>query len=242
MTNDVLVYWRVIVIIALITIACSNVRIELQPPTPAAIAMPALIPTPRPQPTPFPTFTPRPPPPIPELSCLIPDLALGQHLSSGGSYTESQWSASGLMTCRIERDTCAYDLMVGLLDPTIIYKQEEEFPFSTEDILMHPAVVQPLSRLSQLVLAEWDGQIALRVTDAYDSLLEHDLNQTDLTRKYSLHFEGRAVDLTLWPVDQSRYGRLCALALCAGFDWVDNEGTHCHASLRTESLCTQCGQ
>jgi hypothetical protein len=101
-------------------------------------------------------------------------------------------------------------------------------------------MLTPLSRLSKLVLAEWDGAVQLRITDAYDSLLEHDLNQTDEDRKYSLHFEGRALDLTTWPVDKNRYGRLCALAHCAGFDWVHHEGTHCHASIRAKSLCLQC--
>ena len=105
---------------------------------------------------------------------------------------------------------------------------------------MHPAMLKPLSRLSQMVLAEWNGQYQLRVTDAYDSLLEHDLNQSDPNRKYSLHFEGRAIDLTLWPIDRSRYGRLCALAHCAGFDWVHNEISHCHASINAPSLCLQC--
>ena len=145
------------------------------------------------------------------------------------------------MACRIERDTCPYNNLVGLLDPTIVFNQEESFPFNTEDVLIHPAMITPLSRLSQLVLAEWDGEFALRVTDAYDSLLEHDINQTNPNRKYSLHFEGRAVDFTTWPVDPSRYGRLCALALCAGFDWVHHEGTHCHASIKAKSLCDSCG-
>jgi hypothetical protein len=115
-------------------------------------------------------------------------------------------------------------------------------PFDTEDILMHPAMLKPLSRLSQLVLAEWGGEVQLRVTGAYDSLLEHDLNQTDPNRKYSLHFEGRAIDLTTWPVGRSRYGRLCALAHCAGFDWVQNEGSHCRASINAKSVCAHCGE
>lgn len=146
------------------------------------------------------------------------------------------------MICRIDRDSCAYQTLVGLLDPTIVFKREENPPYDTEDILLHPAMLAPLSRLSRLVLDEWDGAYNLRVTDTYDSLLEHDLSQTDLNRKYSLHFEGRAIDLTLWPIDRSRYGRLCALAHCAGFDWVHHEGTHCHASIRAASLCTQCTQ
>jgi hypothetical protein len=177
------------------------------------------------------------PTPIP---CYLPDLAFDQHLSASGSYTETQWTASGKMICRVERDTCAYYQMVGILDPTIVFKREENPPFHAEDIVMHPAMLAPLSRLSKMVLAEWDGAFHLRVTDAYDSLLEHDLNQLDESRKYSLHFEGRAIDLTLWPVDRSRYGRLCALAHCAGFDWVHNEGDHCHASIKAKSLCEQC--
>lgn len=146
------------------------------------------------------------------------------------------------MACRIERDSCAYHKLIGVLDPNIVFKKEEVPPYDTEDILMHPAMLLPLTRLSQLVLEEWEGTTRLRVTDAYDSLLEHDLNQSDPNRKYSLHFEGRAIDLTLWPIDRSRYGRLCALAICAGFDWVQNEETHCHASINAESLCTQCNQ
>ncbi len=165
-----------------------------------------------------------------------------QHISARGSYTETQWAVTGPMSCRIGRDTCAYNRLVGLLDSTIFFKQEEERPYHAEDILMHPAMLQPLSRLSRLVLAEWDGAFQLRVTDAYDSLLEHDMGQTEASLKYSLHFEGRAIDLTTWPVDRSRYGRLCALAHCAGFTWVNHEGTHCHAGLGAKSLCLLCNE
>jgi hypothetical protein len=145
------------------------------------------------------------------------------------------------MVCRIERDTCAYGHLIGNLSPTIIFKREETPPYDEEDILMHPAMLLPLTRLSKLVAAEWGGTYRLRVTDAYDSLLEHDLAQSDPSRKYSLHFEGRSIDLTTWPVDPDRYGRLCALAHCAGFAWVHHEGDHCHASIKAPSLCLRCG-
>jgi hypothetical protein len=144
------------------------------------------------------------------------------------------------MVCRIERNSCAYHALVGDLNPYITYKREENPPFDREDILMHPAMILPLSRLSKLVQEEWNGEVMLRVTDAYDSLLEHDLAQTDENQKYSLHFEGRAIDLTTSPVDQNRYSRLCALAHCAGFNWVMNEGDHCHAAIRANSLCSKC--
>jgi hypothetical protein len=129
---------------------------------------------------------------------------------------------------------------VGKPDPTIVFKREETAPYDLEDMLIHPALVQPLTRLNQLVEAEWGGAVKLRVTDAYDSLLSHDPPGSDPATRYSLHYEGRAIDLTTWPVDYDRYDRLCALALCAGFDWVHNETTHCHASVTASSLCTQC--
>lgn len=131
-------------------------------------------------------------------------------------------------------------MLVGKLDSTIIYKQEELRPYDMEDMLIHPAMIQPLARLNELVLAEWDGAFQLRITDAYDSLLEHDPPETEAKRRYSLHYEGRAIDLTTWPVDRSLHGRLCALAHCAGFSWVHNESTHCHASIKARSLCEQC--
>jgi hypothetical protein len=144
------------------------------------------------------------------------------------------------MVCRIQRDSCAYRFLVGNLDPTIVFKREEEPPYDGEDILMHPDMIMPLYRLNKLVQAEWGGTIRLRITDAYDSLLEHDLDQSEKSRRNALHFEGRSIDLTTWPIELGRYGRLCALAHCAGFDWVHHEGDHCHASIQAESLCLRC--
>ena len=231
--------WRVLVLLlvsSLSLIGCSSVAAE-EPPTIT------------PQPTP--TYTPRPTPtlivlatatvPAEEAACIaVPDLVYGQHLSASGSYTETETEAAGRMICRISPGSCAYNYLVGNLDPQIVFKREEEPPYDREDILMHPDMLMPLYRLNELVLSEWDGELQLRITDAYDSLLEHDLAQTDESRKYSLHFEGRSVDLTTWPIRRETYGRLCALAHCAGFDWVHNEGDHCHASIRAESLCLRC--
>jgi hypothetical protein len=208
----------------------------LPTPTPPATAaarpvgMSRPLPTPRAQP---PIGTPRP-------TCSLPDLIPGQHISASGSYTQTETQAAGPMVCRIGRDSCAYHYLIGNLDPSIVFKEEEEAPYATEDILMHPDMYMPLNRLNRLVQAEWGGAVRLRVTDAYDSLLEHDLAQTDESRRYSLHFEGRSIDLTTWPVEPAYYGRLCALAHCAGFDWVNDEGDHCHASLNVESLCLRC--
>jgi hypothetical protein len=203
----------------------------------------ALEPTRRPTRTPTATATVRPtatPTATPIASaCPLPDLLMGQHIAASGSYTETETTAAGSMACRIEPGSCAYHHLVGNLNPGIVFKNEEEPPYN-EDILMHPGMLMPLYRLNQLVAAEWGSEVLLRITDTYDSLLEHDLGQTDETRRVSLHFEGRSVDLTTWPTDTNKYARLCALAHCAGFDWVHNEGDHCHASIKADSLCYQC--
>jgi hypothetical protein len=234
-----------IAFITLVSLAC--VRLNLAPP---------------PQPAEPPTQMAVRPPPTPQSSansvsvaklsqtlkitpqpaCFLPDVETGQHISASGSYTLTERAVSTPMQCHQARDSCGYHQLVGIVEPSIVFKQEEAAPFDTEDILMHPAMLQPLARLNQLVQAEWGGAYQLRVTDAYDSLLEHDPPDSEPSRRYSLHYEGRAIDLTLWPVDYRHYGRLCALAHCAGFDWVLNEVTHCHASIKAESLCEVCGK
>ncbi len=230
----------------LLLTACLEVQAGIYP-TPSSI--PTLTPTSKPNPHPLlslnlnstPAATPIPlPTATPASACSLSNLWLEQHISARGSYTETQTEVTGPMICRIERDSCAYHYLIGDLNPAIIYKQEEEPPYNREDILMHPAMILPLSRLSKLVIEEWGGAVNLRVTDAYDSLLEHDLNQSEAKRKQSLHFEGRAIDLTTSPIDINLYPRLCALAHCAGFDWVQNEGDHCHAAVKAESLCHRC--
>jgi len=233
----------------LMTAAC--VRFDLAA-HPVIVADAPATRTPQPQPTPvvWPTFSPRSTPmvfqvvnpaPTPASACTFPAVVAGQHISADGDTEISESGAVGRMACQIKRDSCAFNRLVGKVDPSIIFKQEETGPYAVEDLLVHPAMVQPLTRLSKLVQAEWDGAVQLRVTDAYDSLLSHDPPESLPADRYSLHYEGRAADLTTWPVDTSLYPRLCALAVCAGFDWVHNEATHCHASIRAASLCQSCG-
>jgi len=173
-------------------------------------------------------------------ACALTTLPPGQHISASGSYTQTEDEAAGYMTCRIERDSCAFGLLIRNLDAGILFQEEEPAPHNDEDRRMHSAMLMPLTRLRDLVAAEWNGEARLVVSDAYDALLEHDLNQADSSRKYSLHFEGRSIDLLLSPYDPARLDRLCALAHCAGFDWVHHEYTHCHASIRAMSLCEVC--
>jgi len=230
--------WLLLWLLILALPACRGAQAE-QTYGPIPTRTPTRTPTPRP--TRPPTVTPTPVVTTPEATgCRLPELAFDQHISASGSYTMTQTEAAGPMVCRIAPNSCAMAYMVGNLDATIVFKREEAPPYDVEDIKMHPSMLMPLYQLNKLVQEEWNGQVQLRITDAYDSLLEHDLNQSDPDRKYSLHFEGRAVDLTTWPIDLNRYPRLCALAHCAGFDWVHNEGGHCHAAINAESLCLRC--
>ena len=229
-----------LLLLAFLLLACFIGQGELPPSAPTRTPIPTHTPWPRPirRPTSTPGLISVS---SPKLGCSLLELPYGQHISASGSFTQTQTEAAGPMICRIQPNSCAMSYMVGNLEPTIVFKREEVPPYDVEDIQMHPAMLLPLSRLNALVRETWGGAYQLRITDAYDSQLEHDLNQPDENRRTSLHFEGRAIDLTTWPIDLNLYGRLCALAHCAGFDWVHNEGDHCHAAIQAESLCLRCG-
>ena len=164
----------------------------------------------------------------------------GQHISASGSYTETETEAAGPMVCQVARGSCAFGYLVRLDVPGLRFLDEESPSYNDEDHLVNPAMVAPLTRLVELAAAEWAGDYQVMITDAYDSQLEHDLAQNDPNRKYSLHFEGRSIDLILVPLGLERMARLCGLAHAAGFDWVHNEHDHCHASVRADSLCNIC--
>jgi hypothetical protein len=181
-----------------------------------------------------------PPTATPAPKCGLIELWPGQTISSSCSYTQTETEAAGSMLCRIERDSCAYKYMIVNRDPNIVFSQHKPPPLTDEDAMMHPAMLLPLSRLAELVEAEWGGEVDLVVTAAYDSILEHDLTESDPAQKYSLHFEGRSIDLVPYPADAAKMARLCGLALTAGFDWIHNENDHCHASINAASLCTRC--
>jgi hypothetical protein len=186
-------------------------------------------------------LTSAPPTAAPALPADLVELGAGQHISAHGSYTDTETLAAGPMICQIARNSPAFTRLVTYPGADVLFSESEPPPYDQEDRLMHAALVLPLSKLAQLTMTEWGEAARIMVNEAYDSRLSHDLAQSNLPLKYSLHFEGRSLDVIPWPPNLGRLARLCALAHQAGFDWVHNEGDHCHMSVEAESLCPRTG-
>ena len=121
----------------------------------------------------------------------------------------------------IARGSGAFKSLVVCDDCPFVFKDEER---NQSDRLMTPRLRRSLLQLSRLVKETWP-KLELRVTEAWDDRREHGSG--------SLHYEGRAADITTSDQDPQKLGTLAALAVRAGFDWVYYENTaHVHVSVK----------
>lgn len=143
-------------------------------------------------------------------------LHVGQHVPDAPEV-----DVSGALSSPIERGAPRFSKLVRCGDPHIVFKDEEK---TGADRMMSPRLRSRLERLSRLVREHWKG-VELRVTEAWDENHEHGPR--------SLHYAGRAADLTTSDLDPGKLGTLARLAVDAGFDWVFYEDqSHVHASVR----------
>jgi hypothetical protein len=121
----------------------------------------------------------------------------------------------------VRRGTSAFARLGACDDCPFVFKDEER---NASDRRMTPRLRQSLLRLSRLVQQTWP-KVELRVTEAWDDRREHGDG--------SVHYEGRAADITTSDQDPKKLGKLAALAVQAGFDWVYYEdATHVHVSVK----------
>jgi hypothetical protein len=127
----------------------------------------------------------------------------------------------GTAPVRVTRGTTKWQALVRCQAQAVAFKDEER---TGADRHTTRVLCERLARLGDLVQQHWPG-LALRVTEAWDENGEHG--------RGSLHYEGRAADITTSDMDPAKLGKLGQLAVDAGFDWVYYENrSHVHVSVK----------
>ena len=143
-------------------------------------------------------------------------LALGERMPN-----EVEARVVGAADEPVLRGSSGFKALVACEDCPFVFKNEER---NESDRLMTPRLRRNLVQLSKLVSQTWP-KLELRVTEAWDDRHEHG--------RGSVHYEGRAADITTSDQDPAKLGALAALAVRAGFDWVFYENAaHVHVSVK----------
>jgi len=143
-------------------------------------------------------------------------LAIGERMPN-----EPEALVVGEADAPISRSSTGFKSLVECEDCPFIFKDEER---NNSDRLMTPRLRRGLTQLSRLVSQTWP-KLELRVTEAWDDRREHGAG--------SVHYEGRAADITTSDQDPAKLGKLAALAVRAGLDWVYYEdASHVHVSVK----------